>query len=684
MSEINYSKKQINPLVEKYQINVETNKLFNAIITMFNGQTNYQIWAIKLIFEQNIDIFALQRIKQWSENNQNEIKNLLKGNIILYKKKNDIQQLFDEMDGLDKIKFVKDSINKFNTRQRKMLSVIIDGVNNGLDALSNRLFNEWYDIFRKMSTMVGHRQEKLISTSSAIDDFDFLKQHITSAFAESYEWNKEDMLGFMARNASDCEVVHNEGDIVVVKVPSFKSSKLLCGNGRTGWCLTRQESYFKQYVTEAKRNQFFFFDFSKKENHELAHIGFTVSSKDGITNAHSTKNSNMCGNGISIDGKIININTALEMAKVPSSAYIKLNSLVNYKWDVEMFLKYIESEPNKNKCSISYFQDNRLIISISDIYFLKNLIAHTFIDSRRLSDLNNSKCFLLFDFNLKKDDDKSLILIKFEKDKYNFDMLTNMLTAYNNNIKDRNYLDEIGINISSFLQREKIDATILLHKLIDEKSEKEAIRLIQEEGDKFNVNFEFNRTVPMFKAIDNHMFDLFFSIINHKSFNSNTCDEYGEPLLQFLMYNLFNDGSEHDKELKELIKIVLKSDNFDFNSQNINLETPLIVACTEASTSWVVKELLKKPNININIVDDFNSSALTVALNNGNIEAVKLLCKREDLVIREEDFEIAKKVGINLKDIMNETKFSYTIENASSSSEESFTERFAKILSLKK
>jgi hypothetical protein len=38
----------------------------------------------------------------------------------------------------------------------------------------------------------------------------------------------------------------------------------MCGNGRTGWCLTREERYFNQYVKEQRdATQYFVFDFSK-------------------------------------------------------------------------------------------------------------------------------------------------------------------------------------------------------------------------------------------------------------------------------------------------------------------------------------------------------------------------------------------------------------------------------------
>ena len=41
-----YSKKQMKPLIDKYQINPETNKLFKSIIEMFDNQPNYQFWAL--------------------------------------------------------------------------------------------------------------------------------------------------------------------------------------------------------------------------------------------------------------------------------------------------------------------------------------------------------------------------------------------------------------------------------------------------------------------------------------------------------------------------------------------------------------------------------------------------------------------------------------------------------------
>lgn len=658
MSEVNYSKKQINPLIEKYKINSETNMVFKSIITMFADQTNYQIWAIKSVFENVIKIENLQRIKAWAENNQTEIKNLVKGNIILYKTVQDFKMLEDEMNGLDMMKFVKDSINKFNTRQRKMMTQnIFNGVTNGLEALNSSTFKEWFNILRQMSTLVRHRQEKLISTSSAIDDFSFLKSHIKSALAETYEWNKEDMLGFMARNANDCSVVFDENNVVVVQVPSFKSSKILCGNGRTGWCLTREERYFNQYVKDPKdATQYFLFDFNKPENHELAHIGFTVRLSSGITNAHSTKNSSLCGDGININGRRVNIHTALSDAKVPNSVFIHLKPLRNYKWDVEAFLKYLEQ--NKHDLAVSVAENNRFIVRALTNSGLAKLIDHTLLDYRNFNVSNDTKTYALVDFNLTKDSDKSLVVLHYTKDQYKIDTLSNMKDAYNINMMKSKYLESIGITTDMYLNREAIDPTILLHKLIDEGSEKEAIDLIRKEGDSFDVNYEFNNNTPIFKAISNKMYGLFETIVQHNKFNSETADGFGEPLLLSLMYSLIPSEDNKDNEATiKMINSILNSRNFDFNAQNINLDTAVNVACEKPHMYWIAERLIADPSININVVNDFNCAALGNAIRRKNTKALKLLGTRPDLVIREEDKELAKQNGYNLDEFINPQPF---------------------------
>jgi hypothetical protein len=59
-----YNKKQMQPLIDKYAINPETNKLFISVCEMFDGQPNYQIWAVKMIFSKTISSEELEAFLQ--------------------------------------------------------------------------------------------------------------------------------------------------------------------------------------------------------------------------------------------------------------------------------------------------------------------------------------------------------------------------------------------------------------------------------------------------------------------------------------------------------------------------------------------------------------------------------------------------------------------------------------------
>lgn len=686
MSELkNYSKKQINPLIEKYRINPEKNMLFQSIISMFDNQTNYQVWALKSVFENAAQISDIQDIKRWSDENKTEIKLLTKGNIVCYKTANDFDLIKKEMDGLDIIKRVKDAINMFNTRQRKMMTDnILKDINNGIDAINSESLKEWFAIFKKMLTLVSHRREKLISTSSAIDDISFLKQHITDALNETYEWNKDDMLGFMARNASDCAVTYNEGNIVVVQVPSFKSAKELCGNGRTGWCLTRDESYFKRYVFEAGGVQYFLFDFGVPEDNEFAHVGFTVKMDKGIIYAHSSHNKAMVNGGsVLVGGKKVTIYDLLRDDKVPSSAYIHLKPLNEFKWDVDAFLKYVSEKCNGN-AQVRYSNDNIVIVRANTNDTLKKLISHTLIKQDDLFIDNTSKTYIIYNFGESKDDENSVVGISYVKDRYNYDNLSAIVNAFGNSIKGTNYLEKIGIKTDMFLEREKISNDILLHKLIDENLESEAIDLINKASDSININYTFLDTAPIFKAIANRMINLFKVIINHKNFDNKICDVFCEPLLQALMYQYTSSDKEEDmSKIKQMIDIVIESKTFDLNVTDQNLDTPLNVSCQNKKFLWITKKLLKNDNVNPNVINDVCYSALSNAIRTNNIEAIKSLGKRNDLVIRAEDIDLAEQFELNLEDILG-TEFvkEHTVNDSSkgSSSHSVYDIDFAKLL----
>jgi hypothetical protein len=174
-------------------------------------------------------------------------------------------------------------------------------------------------------------------------------------------------------------VVFDNNNVVMISVPSFKSSKLLCGNGRTGWCLTREDRYFKQYVTEARGKQFFIFDFNKSEMHELAHVGFTVRKPQGITNAHSTTNRSLTGDGISVDGTRWDIHKVLNKLNIDHELIMRIEENKYYKWSIESALALIANMPKD--LTLAYNKDNRLVVEALSPRGVERLIEHTMMET---------------------------------------------------------------------------------------------------------------------------------------------------------------------------------------------------------------------------------------------------------------------------------------------------------------
>lgn len=682
MMELNYSKRQLKSLIEKFNIDVENDKNFHDIILMFDNQTNYQMWAIKLFYGKICQLDVIVNIKRWADENKTEIKNLIKQNIISYTTSGELSGLFSEMRGLEILKNIREGASWFNTAQKKIFVDNLlkkDGVPyNGFDVFNISSLKEWEKTFNGVSRLPKTRRDKLISTSSALYDLASLHSHIQNALTATYEWNREDLISYMERNTPDCKVVFDKDNVMVLNIPSFKSSRALCGKGRTSWCLTREERYFNQYVLEPRdAKQYFLFDFNKREDHELAHVGFTVRRGEGIVNAHSTSNNNMCGDGIIIDGKRINVQGALKLCNIPLSTYMDIKK-PSFGWSAESILAMIEKK--KEDFAICCHKNNILIVNILTNNGATLLFKHTMIRNSYYSISNSTKLYAAINLDVDYKDDDAIILMRYVSDRYGSITLDKVIDAYNS-ILPNDYLANKGISTSDFLNRENIDPKILLHKLINEKEEKEAIKLLEEDKN-IDVNYIFESNLPIFASIENKLFNLFEAIVNHSTFNNKNTDGYGETVLHRLLYaydTTSSHGSADNMNVKRMINMMLDSNNVDLNAQDINAETVLSVACSEPQLLWVVERLVNNTKVNVNIADDFNFTPLGTAINAKNIDAIRLLGTRPDLVIRTCDENNAQKQGFNLYDIIkpnNNTEDGLVINNDISELSEIFAKAF--------
>jgi hypothetical protein len=101
-----------------------------------------------------------------------------------------------------------------------------------------------------------------------------------------------------------------------------------------------------------------------------------------------------------------------------------------------------------------------------------------------------------------------------------------------------------------------------------------------------------------------------------------------------------------------MITAILKSDTYDFNAKDLNSDTAINIACEYPKMLWIVEALASKKSVDINIVNDFECAALGDCIRNKNLEALKIIGKRPDVKVREEDKKLAKTYGINLNDYL--------------------------------
>ena len=651
MAEITYAKKRLEPIIKKYSIDVENDKVFKSIITLFNGQTDYQIWALKLVFGHFATLDNVIHFKEWADANPNEIQHLSLHNLISYKNKANIAALNKEIAAIDNLRVVKDVVSRFNTAQRRVLhEVYIEPFSaEPWKCNGNSAFRSFAELAKQFLMLPAHRQQKFISLMSAVSSASNIISHLKNAIEETYEWNREDMLLYAQRCCPDVEVCYDNNNVVVLRIPSFASSAKLCGSGRTSWCLTCDESYFNRYTyNNDNAQQFFLFDFNKRENHELAHVGFSVSPLKGINFAHSTRNNSLMGE-VSVDGEGWNIQKVLKHHNIDKSVYVRLKQLVNYKWDKTDFLQFAE----RNSIKVLPIEDGRVIVFLDDRTQAESVLAHTLCPTRTPFE-QNMKMFAVMDFSLEKDNENAVLAILFSKDRYDTLSFHSLFNAYGERNDKKNALAEHKMKSDMFVSTEGINPNVLLHKLIDECNYEAAIKLLKE-NKSVDPNHVFCASLPAVKAITSGNVELFNALAAHPKFDFRATEGFGNPYVNFLILYIEGVMADGDKNIApwvSMIRTLINNPQYDCMQKDINEDTALHAACEDKAFISIVRDLLAHTEIDVNARNCWDNTPLAVALDavdGPNMEAVKLLLLDSRTVIDKESVKIAKQKKIDLE-----------------------------------
>ena len=530
--------KILNPIFLKYGIDGERSSLCKFIFLISKGSANFIAWSIKNLYNHNINIQAITHVFTWINKYSNIINKLSKGTITAYNNRNDIKLLFEEMSMLRHGKRVNDSINQFNTNQKRLLK-------------NTELKDEEKDALAKMRRLSPIVQTNFVRKMSTIEDVNEIFAHLHHLVNTHFKWNKESFIDYVLNGENlNSNIVYDKDNIVIVEIKDYETIKRIAKN--SNWCISKNRAYWENYINDRNKafvKQFVMCDFSKREDDVLSMIGFTIN-KDRITAAHNFINDNMLRD---VPPYLLNKQSFIYLSdgiyKILNENNISLNDIIgknSYKenvkmptllieWDKEHILKFFLNMINKGKTIVLKNNENKLILLALD-FNIHNLYKNINKDGV----LYNSYNYIFgFDFSKQSTEDGSIQIFPIRNFTGNN---IEYIGGYNQKLNDMNknlfafLLEEnIPLNIIPACSNKKtVLETIIINNLINELDilldDKEYVKLL-------NNMSNFISTELLMSICDYGCYDLLKCFYKHNI-------KLGKILtnrdLNYLIHELFN------------------------------------------------------------------------------------------------------------------------------------------------
>lgn len=369
------------------------------IYALTEGSPNLFVWAMNNIFKHGANFHGVKNCINWCINYPQLIKNLSKGTPTAYNGREQVLSLYNEMVTLRKNKRVNDTINMFNTTQKKMLKNV-------------ELTDNVIDIFSKFYLLSYAKQHNFVRKMSTIDNADEILRQMSLLTKAHFEWNKESFFNFIKNvEGINCDVVLDRDNLVIVKVNDYDTIKYLAKT--TNWCISKNKKYWNDYVgnRRGESTQYVLFDFSKDEDDELSIVGFTTLDRKGIVNAHSFSNENLmhgCSNLYPVRQFVQfrpNIFYLLKLNNVSINNFVGKNKF-NYEWDIVSFTEFLEMALG-DSFDIVYHDNNKIAI-ITENPMVRFVLGDSY---NNIGYCNTRKCVVFADFNKNQYDDDRLLFV---------------------------------------------------------------------------------------------------------------------------------------------------------------------------------------------------------------------------------------------------------------------------------
>lgn len=313
------------------------------LFMLSDGSKNFFYWA-HLCLRNGVRFSMIEQVLRWNERYSQLSNKLKKGSITAYTKFDDVFNLIDEQVVLRKEKRVSNTINMFNTTQKKLLKGI-------------ELKDDVYEIMSRFNRLSETKKNNFIRKMSTVEDPVEIIREMSFLADCHFSWNKEAVLSYIKNNEMiSAEIIVDRDDILLVRVQDFDTTKRLAKN--TSWCISKNKTYWNNYMSPSHiRNgykQYILFDFSKKEDDNESIIGFTINSNKGITASHNYRNKDILDNKFNasdflrkrFNTLVPNKRSAGGIHAILNEKGISLSSLMAreacpYLWNAESFIKYL-------------------------------------------------------------------------------------------------------------------------------------------------------------------------------------------------------------------------------------------------------------------------------------------------------------------------------------------------------
>ena len=365
--------KMISNLSAKYGLNTRDVRAKRMYIYT-EGSKNFFQWTATVYYQNGTSLATIKNILNWNESYKQLAKNLSKGTITAYTSRDAIALLSKEMTELRKDKRINDSINSFNTAQKKMLK-------------ENKLGEDVKQALWRLSRLSDTKRLNFIKKMSDVNDFAELTRQLKFVTSVHFSWSKEAFMDFI-ENVEEikCEKIFENDNVVLVKAIDYETIKQL--GKTTNWCISKNKQYWNNYIENFKgmATQYMVFDFSRVEDDKLSIIGFTVTRNKGITSAHNFINEPLMNENeheqVFLESFISRFKDNKNIYSILADDGIDITLVVHYDalpyaWDKNSMMDYLYECVNAENVDIIKSDDTKLLLSVRDFFYIPSLLTST-------------------------------------------------------------------------------------------------------------------------------------------------------------------------------------------------------------------------------------------------------------------------------------------------------------------